>query len=87
MGNYVNYSVSGPLLRSLERRAEAVSTAGFVSHHLYAKYLTLWALEQITPEDLWEFKKQYDRRASSEKQVSSFKEKLANAKPYGWNSV
>lgn len=54
-----------------------------VSPQLYAKYAMLMALAVVTPEEVAEFKRAYERRQDTEKSVSSFKEKLRRVKPIG----
>ena len=78
MSGFVNYSVNQGVLEMLLDRGRPVD----MSHHIYAKYVMLAALEVLDPSDVALFKKQYERRAVDEKLVASFAEKVKQVKPW-----
>lgn len=78
MSSLVTYSIPEAVLETLIDKGRRVD----MTHTLYAKYAMLAVLEVLEPEDVASYRKQYERRSVDEKVVSSFKEKVRQAKPW-----
>ena len=79
MATNLTYSVPNSVLEALVDQGRAAD----MSPQLYAKYVMLMALGVVSPSEVAEYKRAYDRRLVTEKAGDAFIEKLKNAKPFG----